>query len=528
MPVISIPGTPLRERRDRNRNNNINNNLGSGIGLDLDPEPSSEVIRELRCKVFDSMSFACGGWLQFYMFGVAKSLQDHNLDQEIKKLAGCSAGALTAVGIALEGDFDLAIDICKKECVPRCYDHWAGWGLFGIGEYAEHTMTQTCNIHRWDELEDRLELAITRLPFFEAERVKKFYSAQDLKDALLASASCYPFAPLIYRRGSWCMDGGMSDFQPIIDENTITVSPFYFSSADIKPSRYVPLWWSFFPPKDEDTIEWLYHLGQEDMARFIAAVDDTLIELEKSTTATTSTSTITTTITTDSSSNSGNDSSSSIITPTDDTTNNHNYTTIMSDDDSSGIESINLRRSLSHSDMTKNTRRPDPHAYDVRRKVSIHRFLGFRPQSFVHDYVVFLGDACLLILLILFWKPFALILIYLELMLKIIIYLSLGVARETLHLLPMLLLCVVLCGPHFTLVWALSLVLLFQKIITVGPAHVFKTERQRGELYDCFLCLCSLSLAGRFISGGLSVTEVEQNDRLVQTSLVYRIVRYII
>jgi hypothetical protein len=35
------------------------------------------------------------------------------------------------------------------------------------------------------------------------------------------------------------MDGGVSDFQPLIDEDTITVSPFYFHRADIKVCVYI-------------------------------------------------------------------------------------------------------------------------------------------------------------------------------------------------------------------------------------------------------------------------------------------------
>ena len=93
-------------------------------------------------------------------------------------------------------------------------------------------------------------------------------SQKELKEALLASAAAWPFAPLIYRNDTWCIDGGLSDFQPLVNEDTITVSPFYFSDADIKPSRYVPLWWSFIPPRSADTIDWLYALGYEDCVRY--------------------------------------------------------------------------------------------------------------------------------------------------------------------------------------------------------------------------------------------------------------------
>ena len=68
---------------------------------------------------WNSVSFACGGWLQFYMFGVAKALQASGLDYPSKvTYCGCSAGALAAVGLALEGNFDSAVNFCKDKCVP--------------------------------------------------------------------------------------------------------------------------------------------------------------------------------------------------------------------------------------------------------------------------------------------------------------------------------------------------------------------------------------------------------------------------
>ena len=36
------------------------------------------------------------------------------------------------------------------------------------------------------------------------------------------------------------------------------------SNCDIKPSRYVPLWWAVVPPKSDDTVDWLYKLGFDD------------------------------------------------------------------------------------------------------------------------------------------------------------------------------------------------------------------------------------------------------------------------
>ncbi len=50
-----------------------------------------------------------GGWLQFYMFGVAKCLKEHGLHQQAR-FSGCSAGALTALGLCIEpSSYDKAV-----------------------------------------------------------------------------------------------------------------------------------------------------------------------------------------------------------------------------------------------------------------------------------------------------------------------------------------------------------------------------------------------------------------------------------
>ncbi|KAH9119508.1 hypothetical protein LEN26_011591 [Aphanomyces euteiches] len=61
----------------------------------------------------------------------------------------------------------------------------------------------------------------------------------------------------------WVIDGGLFEYQPILDANTVTVCPLYFSKADIRPSQYVPVWWGLLPG-DPIRFQWLYHLGKYD------------------------------------------------------------------------------------------------------------------------------------------------------------------------------------------------------------------------------------------------------------------------
>jgi len=229
---------------------------------------------------WESMSFACGGWLQFYMYGVGKALQEAKLDHGVTYL-GCSAGALSAVGLVLGGDFDHAINYCNETVLPSAYNRFTG--LFRLSEYVTSCM-ELYLIENFDTTpipKGRLQIAVTRLPFFRAEKIVVHESKEELMKSILASCAAFPFTPIVYKKGNWYIDGGLSDFQPIEDDDTITVSPFYFSDCDIKPSRYVPIWWSFFPPKDKGTVEWLYKLGWEDCMAYIRSRGIPINEMTK-------------------------------------------------------------------------------------------------------------------------------------------------------------------------------------------------------------------------------------------------------
>jgi len=49
-----------------------------------------------------SYSFACGGWLQFWLWGVAKAIQDYDLLHPEAKVAGCSAGMVVVVVVVVD------------------------------------------------------------------------------------------------------------------------------------------------------------------------------------------------------------------------------------------------------------------------------------------------------------------------------------------------------------------------------------------------------------------------------------------
>ena len=319
----------------------------------------------------------------------------------------------------------------------------------------------TCNLHRWRTLKSGdLQVAITNLPFFTAERVSAFTSQEDLKSCLLASSSAWPFAPLVFRRGMWCIDGGLSDFQPLVDEDTITVSPFYFSDADIKPSRYVPLWWSFIPPRSYDTIDWLYALGYEDTITFC---------------------------------------------------------------------NKSIPGFTANSKMARRA-----HSYDIRSsmkgaKGAVGRFLGYDTTSLADSMAVtkYFGqflDFMLLIVLVLIWKPFALLCIYFEISIWASFCSLYSIVLEIYELYPIISLCMGFFAPDLALICSLATLCLIQKVIFLGPSKYNKMK----EIVDCVSCLWSVSLLMRFLTGGPSSVTLRKHDKLARNSMVYRVFRHMI
>ncbi|CAM9879413.1 unnamed protein product, partial [Phaeothamnion confervicola] len=224
-----------------------------------------------------NFSFACGGWLQYYLFGVARCIQDHGLHRVAfsgprkQIFAGCSAGALTAAALALDGDLSIAVEASKSKMIPLCRGSWMG--PFRVTDYLTVMIPKCCNLDLARSLDQRLELCVTRMPGFRGERVTRFDDGDHLLKALLSSAAAIPLARPVKMKGHWYIDGGFTEFFPRLnaDKNeTIYVSPLYFSDAEIRPSRYVPLWWMLLPPSCPNTIDWLYDLGYKDCLTWLA------------------------------------------------------------------------------------------------------------------------------------------------------------------------------------------------------------------------------------------------------------------
>lgn len=418
---------------------------------------------------WESMSFACGGWLQFYMFGVGKALQESGMDKGVT-YCGSSAGSLTATGLALGGNFDEGHKGAKS-CIPIAYS--SPQGLLQLHKYVGENVDKTLSPYFTVEKASSIQIAATSLPYLGAGRLKDFPSASDLKDAILASCAAFPAATTQVHRGVRYADGGLTDFQPVINDETVTVSPFYFSLSDIKPSRYVPLWWAFMPPS-EDAVDWLYTLGYEDCLEFlekkgILAYMDGKVR-----------------------NNNNNDNKQQQIPKVE-----------------SSFHTSPWSKLMTYATGQKMDWSP-AHLAEVG-KISMRRFLGYDLRSLTNNYVSFAMDLILLVLLIVVWKPLALTLIYLELLCRIV-YLNVIILLKA--------------SGVYSLLSSSTSESLYQRGKSMAKS-VFPSTFD--ELNDCVWCVLSLSLALRFFSGRPTPSvALRKHDRLLRSSLLYRVFRHMI
>lgn len=266
------------------------------------------------------------GWLFCYYFGVVKQLKEHNMHAGCR-VVGSSGGALAGLFLIEELDCEEMISFVMR-CAEHARSHWMG--PFFLKEYCleAHRLFVGENTHKVCG-DGRVSVSMTSLPWFSNVRVSDYQSAEHFLEVMLATSHLVPLSgilPVHVQGVGWCIDGGMSDLQlcngiignetfnrihcwretrswiqrrrkkrqtrergtdadrdegPTVSTeqgpgasassesiNICSISPFYFSRASIKPSRWVPPWWAFYPPSPEQLRE-LYALGQQDALAWI-------------------------------------------------------------------------------------------------------------------------------------------------------------------------------------------------------------------------------------------------------------------
>ncbi|XP_061706232.1 1-acylglycerol-3-phosphate O-acyltransferase Pnpla3-like isoform X6 [Cydia pomonella] len=184
-----------------------------------------------------NLSFAGCGFLGIYHVGVAVCFKKYAPHLLLGKISGASFGALSACCLLC----DVPIGEITSDVLRVVGEARAG----SLGPFSPSFNIQNVLLEGMDKylpqdvhkiVSGKLHISLTRVYDGKNVIVSEFPTRQDLMQALLASCFVPVFSGVLPPRfhGIRYMDGGFSDNLPVLDENTITVSPFC-GESDICP-----------------------------------------------------------------------------------------------------------------------------------------------------------------------------------------------------------------------------------------------------------------------------------------------------
>jgi len=176
-----------------------------------------------------NFSFSGCGFLGLYHIGAASCIKTYAPHLCNNKMAGASAGAMAAMSMLVDVPLgEVASQILEIAKEARKHTMGPFSSSFNITELIRKGLHEHLpqNVHL--QVSGRLYISLTKVYDGSNILVSEYASKHELIEVLLASAFIPIFSgwiPLKYR-GTRVIDGGYSDNLPILDSETVTVSPF--------------------------------------------------------------------------------------------------------------------------------------------------------------------------------------------------------------------------------------------------------------------------------------------------------------
>jgi len=193
--------------------------------------------RYISKEVVMNISFSGCGFLGLYHVGVASCIKTYAPQLYLNKASGASAGSMAALALLADLPLgEMTSHVLKIATEARKCTLGPFSPSFNITTILTEGLQSVLPEDVHLKLNGRLHVSLTKVYDGKNLLVNQYSSKQEVIDVILASAFIPIFSgwlPPRYR-GVRVIDGGYSDNSPIIDTNTITVSPFC-GGSDICP-----------------------------------------------------------------------------------------------------------------------------------------------------------------------------------------------------------------------------------------------------------------------------------------------------
>lgn len=229
-------------KHGKNRQHNHNQRLRNRSNKLASSKHQQASQAAAKTQFSENLSFCGCGFLGIYHVGVASCFHEYAPQLSMHKIAGSSAGSLVATAHicgnyqllhALTDILSVAID-ARKRCLGPLHPSFDINAM--IREALERGLPEDVHL----KVSGKLHISLTRSRDLENVIVNQFESKEEVIQALLCSCfipvwSGYTIPEF---RGVGYLDGGISNNLLVLDEKTVTVSPFA-GEADICPQDHV-------------------------------------------------------------------------------------------------------------------------------------------------------------------------------------------------------------------------------------------------------------------------------------------------
>jgi len=184
-----------------------------------------------------NISFSGCGFLGLYHVGVASCIKTYAPQLYLNKVSGASAGSMAALCLLADLPIgEMTSQVLKIATEARKCTLGPFSPSFNINTILSEGLKAILPDDVHLKLDGKLHVSLTKVYDGKNLLVNQFASKQEVIDVILASAFIPVFSgwlPPRYR-GTRVIDGGYSDNSPILDSQTVTVSPFC-GNSDICP-----------------------------------------------------------------------------------------------------------------------------------------------------------------------------------------------------------------------------------------------------------------------------------------------------
>jgi hypothetical protein len=222
------------------------------------------------------IKFHGAGWMFPFYFGVAKYLKENFLiDSDDIKIGGVSAGAVTAIMLLLDVDFD---DVFHK--IVRRHDEMRN-NPFKIKDCLHDILIEYVpeNDEQLAKVQNRLLIGLSKMDFaqfvWKSTIVKEYVSKSKCVDII--KASCH--IPVIngiqpyYIDGEGYYDGEISGFVDDVDYTNLLDIDIQSGPNKLTPGVSLPKIWSYFPC-DAFILKTIMNLGYARAESYVLAHAD--------------------------------------------------------------------------------------------------------------------------------------------------------------------------------------------------------------------------------------------------------------